>query len=189
MSGKAWRIGAGSLLKIIDVEGGQSGDLFAVAADDLDDGLSNGRTFDYGGTIRPTKGSTLYSRRSRPLLTIVADEVGVHDFLYAPCSQEMFELEYGVTAPHPNCLDNLTTSLAAFGVPASTVTIAFNFFLNAQVGPDGRLEIGPPVSKAGQGLTVRAERELLVAVTSCSTPSCNGGGVRPIEVELSGSDG
>jgi len=64
-SGMAWRLCAGQLLRIVDVEGSQSGDLFAVAADDLEDGQSNGRTFDMGGTIRLSTGSVLYSRRSR----------------------------------------------------------------------------------------------------------------------------
>ncbi|MEV4176407.1 urea carboxylase-associated family protein [Nonomuraea sp. NPDC049709] len=158
--------------------------MFAVAADDLHDGLSNGRTFDYGGTLRPSTGSVLYSRRSRPLLKIAEDEVGVHDFLYAPCSQEMFEIEYGVTGPHPNCLDNLTVPLAAFGVPATTVTIAVNFFMNSTIAPDGRLAVLPPVSKAGQSMTFVAEHDLLVAVTSCSAPGANGGSARPLQVEL-----
>src|SRR6185437_205167 len=86
MSGRAWQLSTGTYLKVVDVEGGQTGDVFAVAADDLEDGLCNGRTFDYGGSIRLSTGSQLYSRRSRPLLKIVADEVGVHDFLYAPGS-------------------------------------------------------------------------------------------------------
>lgn len=185
MSGRAWRLSAGSLLKVVDVEGGQSGDVFAVAADDVADGQSNGRSFDYGGTIRLTAGSVLYSRRSRPLLRIVADEVGVHDFLYAPCSQEMFEKEYGVTGPHPNCFSNLTSALGAFGVPPSTVTIAFNVFMRADVGADGRLTIKPPVSTIGQSVTFAAERDVLVAVTACSAATCNGGQTRPLGVELS----
>ena len=183
--GKAWQVGAGDLVRVVDVEGGQSGDVFAVAADDPHDGLSNGRTFDYGGTIRLSTGSTLYSRRSRPLLTIVDDEVGVHDFLFAPCSQEMFEICHGATGPHPNCFDNLSTSLGAFGVPASTVTIAFNVFFNVAVGADGRLEIRPPVSTAGQGVTFVAERDVLVAVASCSAASGGSGGARPLGVEIS----
>lgn len=185
-SGMAWRLSAGQVLRITDVEGSQSGDLFAVAADDLEDGQCNGRTFDLGGTIRPSTGSLLYSRRSRPLLRIVEDEVGVHDMLYAPCSQEMFEIEYGVTGPHPNCFDNLTRSLAAFGVPRATVTIAFNFFMNVVVGPDGRLEIKPPTSTAGQSITFAAEGDVLVAVTSCAAPGANAGGARPVRVDLGG---
>jgi uncharacterized protein len=182
----AWRLRAGQLLRIVDVEGSQSGDLFAVAADDLEDGQSNGRTFDMGGTIRLSTGSLLYSRRSRSLLRIVEDEVGAHDMLYAPCSQEMFEIEYGVTGPHPNCFDNLTNSLAAFGVPSATVTIAFNFFMNVIIGPGGRLEIRPPTSRAGQGMIFAAERDVLVAVTSCAAPGANAGGARPIRVDVGG---
>jgi uncharacterized protein YcgI (DUF1989 family) len=183
-SGNGFRLSAGDLLRLVDIEGSQSGDLFAVAADDLEDGQSSGRTFDMGGTIRLTTGSLLYSRRSRPLLRIVEDEVGVHDMLYAPCSQEMFELQHGVIEPHPNCFDNLAGPLAAFGVPAATVTIAFNFFMNVTVGPDGRLEIGPPVSRPGQGMTFAAERDVLVAVTSCSAPGANAGGARPIRADV-----
>lgn len=183
-SGSAWRLSAGSRLKIVDVEGGQSGDLFAVAADDVTDGQSNGRTFDYGGTIRLTTGSLLYSRRSRPLLKIIEDEVGTHDFLYAPCSQEMFEIGYGVSGPHPNCFENLTMALASFGVPASTVTIAFNFFMNVAINEDGRLEILPPLSAAGKSMTFEAERDVFVAVTSCAAPGCNGGRLRPLGVEI-----
>lgn len=185
-SGMAWRLSAGQPLRITDMEGSQSGDLFAVAADDLEDGQSNGRTFDIGGTIRLSTGSVLYSRRSRPLLRIVEDAVGIHDMLYAPCSQEMFELEHGVTGPHPNCFDNLASSLAAFGVPRATVTIAFNFFMNVFIGPDGRLEIRPPTSTAGQSITFAAERDVLVAVTSCAAPGANAGGARPVRVDLSG---
>jgi uncharacterized protein len=185
MSGLAWPVSAGSLLRVIDVQGGQTGDVFAVAADDLEDGLSNGRTFDYGDSIRVSTGSVLYSRRSRPLLRIVEDEAGTHDFLYAPCSQEMYEIGYGVTGPHPNCWENLTTSLAAFGVPAATVTTAFNVFMRVDVSPDGGLTIQPPISTAGLSVTFVAERDTLVAVSACAAVKANGGGgARPLGVEI-----
>jgi len=186
-SGTAVRLSAGQLLRIVDVAGSQSGDLFAVAADDLDDGQSNGRTFDMGGTVALTTGAVLYSRRSRELLRIVDDEVGTHDFLYAPCSQEMFEIQHGASGPHPNCFDNLVVALAAFGVPATTVSIAFNFFMNVNISRDGRLTIRPPVSLAGQSVTFAAERDVIAAVTSCAAPSVNAGGARPIRLDVSAS--
>ena len=83
-----------------------------------------------------------------------------------------------VTGPHPNCFDNLAGPLAEFGVPSATVTIAFNFFMNVVIGPDGRLGIGPPASAAGQGITFDAERDVIVAVTSCAAPGANAGGAR-----------
>jgi uncharacterized protein len=180
----AWEVGAGTRLRVVDLEGGQSGDVFAVAADDLADGQSNGRTFDYGETVRLTTGSVLYSRRSRPLLRITDDEVGVHDFMYAPCSQEMYEIGYGATGPQPNCSDNLTTALGHFGVPAATVTIAFNVFMRVDIAPSGALTILPPTVTAGRGVTFVAERDLVVAVSACPAAKVNDGRTLPLGVEI-----
>ena len=183
-SGMAWEVGAGTRLRVVDLQGGQTGDVFAVAADDLEDGLSNGRTFDYEETIRLSTGSMLYSRHSRPLLRIVADEVGVHDFLYAPCSQEMYEIGYGATRPVPNCLDNLTASLAQLGVPAATVTIAFNVFMRVDIGLDGKLTVLPSTVTVGQGVTFLAQRDLLVAVAACPAGKANGGRAHSLGIEI-----
>jgi uncharacterized protein YcgI (DUF1989 family) len=184
MTGRAWRVARGDVVVLTDIEGSQVADLFLVDAGDVADGLSNGRTFDYGGTLALSVGARLYSSRSRLMATIVADDVGVHDFLYAPCSQAMFERQYGVTVPHPNCLDNLTGALAAWDVPPATVTIPFNAFMNVSVAPDGGLTIAPPRSRAGDAIALRAERDLLVAVSACSASNCNGGGARPIGVDV-----
>jgi uncharacterized protein YcgI (DUF1989 family) len=174
-SGAAWRVEAGQHVRIVDVEGGQTGDLFLVPTDDVDDGMSNGRTFDYGGTISLTAGSVLYSRRSRPLARIVADDVRRHDFLYTPCSREMYEVQYDLH-DHPNCFDNLTGGLRPFGVPDTTVTVAFNFFMNSRVDESGRLRIDPPLCRAGDALTILLERDCFVAVTACPASVANGGG-------------
>ncbi|WP_037503236.1 DUF1989 domain-containing protein [Solirubrobacter soli] len=184
MSGAAWRVRTGDVVRIVDLEGSQVADVFLVDAGDVTDGLSNGRTFDYGGTLSLGVGSELYSSRSRRLATIVHDDVGAHDFLYAPCSQAMFERQYAATGPHPNCYDNLTGALARFGVPAATVTIPLNVFMCTSVGPDGRLTIAPPRSRPGDALELRAERELLVAVSACSASGANGGGARPLGVTV-----
>ncbi len=131
-SGAAWHVPAGSSVRVVDVEGGQVADVFMVDEEDVTDGLSNGRTFDYNGTVALTVRATLYSSRSRALATIVEDDVGRHDFLYAPCSQEMYEIQYGVIAAHPNCYDNLTQALWGFGVPSARVTVAFNAFMSTR---------------------------------------------------------
>jgi uncharacterized protein len=182
-SGGAWRVPAGGLVRVTDVEGGQSGDVFFVDADEVTDGLSNGRSFDYNGTVSLSVGATLYSSRSRPLATIIDDDVRRHDFLYTPCSQEMYEIQYGVTEPHPNCYDNLTGALAGLGVPAATVTVAFNVFMCTSVAADGSLSIAPPRSRAGDSIVFRAERDVFVAVSACPASAANGGGgTRPLAV-------
>jgi uncharacterized protein YcgI (DUF1989 family) len=70
----------GEQLRVIDPEGGQSGDLL-IASRDGRERLSNGRTFDYGGKIYVSTGDVLLSDRSNALASIVHDDVGKHDFL------------------------------------------------------------------------------------------------------------
>ncbi len=172
--GAGFRLARGQHVRIIDPEGGQSGDLLAYSPDGREQ-LSNGRTFDNEGRIYLTTGSVLWSDRCNPMLTIVADEVGRHDFLYAPCSQEMYRMHYGAAEPHANCEDNLRAALRELGVAPAHIPTAFNVFMVAEAGEDGRLSISAPRSKAGGAITLRAEMDLVVALTACPASTCNGG--------------
>jgi uncharacterized protein len=174
----------GQILRVIDPLGGQSGDLVAFRANDVTEWLSNGRSFDYAGKIYLSTGDVLYSNKSNPMFAIVHDDVGRHDFLFTPCSVEMFRIQYGVEGYHPNCLDNLSRALQHLGVAPHLVPTAFNFFMNATVASDGRLVIEPPLSRAGDSIYLRAEMDLAVAITSCPAALCNGGRKQPIAYEI-----
>jgi uncharacterized protein len=182
--GVGLRLRRGESLRVIDSEGGQSGDLVAYAADGSER-LSNGRTFDYVGRIYLSTGDVLWSDRSNPMLTIVADDVGRHDFLYASCSLEMYRKQYAVTGYHPNCHDNLLAALREMGLDPGPLPTAFNFFMNVEVAADGRLSFAPPLSRAGDAFVVRAEMDLAVALSACPTSTCNGGAPpRPLAFEV-----
>lgn len=182
--GAGTRLRRGERLRVIDTEGGQSGDLVAYAADGSER-LSNGRTFDYGGKLYLSTGDVLWSDRSNPMLTIVADDVGRHDFLYASCSLEMYRKQYAVTGQHPNCHDNLLAALRELGLDPGPLPTAFNFFMNVAIDADGRLSFAPPRSRAGDAFVVRAEMDLAVALSACPASTCNGGAPpRPIAFEV-----
>jgi uncharacterized protein YcgI (DUF1989 family) len=184
--GAGLRLARGEQLRIIDPEGGQSGDLMAFSADG-GERLSNGRTFDYGGKVYLTTGDVLWSDRSNPMLTIVADDVGRHDFLYASCTLEMYRMQYGVTGHHANCHDNLCAALHDLGVEARPLPTSFNFFMNVDISPEGRLSFAPPRSRAGDSFVVRAEMDLAIAVSACPASTCNGGAApRPLAYERVG---
>lgn len=181
--GAGLRLKRGDELRIIDVEGGQTGDLMAFSADGRER-LSNGRTFDYGGKIYLSTGDVLWSDRSNPLLTIVADDVGRHDFLYSSCSLEMYRIQYGATGYQPNCHDNLLAALRELGIVPDALPTAFNFFMNVEVLPDGRLKFAAPRCRAGDSMTLRAEMDLAIALSSCPASTCNGGAPpRPLAFE------
>jgi uncharacterized protein YcgI (DUF1989 family) len=165
------------------VSGQQSGDLVAFRDGDSSEALSNGRTFDYLSRVYVRTGDILYSTRSRPMFRIVEDSVGRHDFLYGPCTTEMYEIQYGLR-DHPNCSDNLTQGLRSVGMEVPLLPPTFNFFMNVDVHTDGTLVIQPPRTRVGDSLVLSAEMDLAVALSACPASLCNGGSAKPLGYEI-----
>jgi uncharacterized protein len=184
-SGTAFRLARGQVLKVIDPCGVQVSDLLAYNAADVREVISAGRTFDYEETIRLTTGNVLWSNRSNPLLTIVEDTVGRHDFLLTPCSEATFRHFYPDEPVHRGCFGNLAAALAPYGVEPDAIPAAFNIFMNVPVdGVTGKLEVVPPTSCAGDFIRLRAELDLVIGLTACSAGASNGGSFKPIHFAI-----
>jgi hypothetical protein len=183
-TGTAFLVEAGHRLLVVDPCGQQVADLVAFDRADHAEWLSSGRSLDYAGTIYLTRGHKLYSNRSNPMLTIVEDDVGRHDFLFTPCSRETFRILYDHHGPHPSCLENLAGGLERFGIGADAVPTTFNIFMNVEVLRDGKLRIDPPRSRAGDSILLRAERDLVIGLTACSAELSNNHSFKPIDFEL-----
>lgn len=183
-TGVAFTVRKNQIVRVIDVEGQQVSDLVCFARQDNEEFLSSGRTLDYNEKLFLSTGDILYSNRSNPMLSIIHDPVGKHDYLFAPCSREMFHLVYGITKPHPNCLDNLTLSLKPYGIKAFQIPTAFNIFMNVAVTAEGKIAVRTPLSNAGDFIELQAEMNLIIGVTACSAGKCNNFHCTPIEVEI-----
>ena len=180
-SGTSFELKAGQRLDVIDIEGGQVSDLLAFARNDPREALSNGRTFDYEETISLTTGNTLWSNRSNAMLEIVRDDVGVHDFLLTPCSEDTFRHFYPDKPVHRGCFGNLAAALEPFGIARDDIPCAFNVFMNVPVDSStGKISVEPPVSKAGDILQLEAKMDLIIGLTACSAYASNGGSFKPI---------
>ena len=174
----------GDILKVIDPEGGQVSDMLACVAGEPGEMISNGRTFDYEETVRLTTGNRLWSNRSRPLLEIVEDSVGVHDFLLTPCSEATFRHFYPDRPVHRGCFGNLAEALAPYGVGPDMIPTAFNIFMNVPVAADGRIRVEAPATKPGDFIRLRALDDLIVGLTACSAYDSCGGTFKPIQYEI-----
>lgn len=187
-SGTAFRLPQGATLTVIDPKGEQVADLLAYNADDVGEVISSGRTIDYAETIRLTVGDKLYSNRSRVMLTIIADDVGRHDFLLTPCSIDTFLHFYPDLPPHRGCFGNLVEALGPYGITSDQIPVAFNCFMNVPVDAEsGKLKVLPPTSKAGDTIVFRAEMDLIIGLTACSAPDSNGGTFKPIQYRIDGA--
>ena len=184
-SGAAFTLDRGQTLTVIDPEGRQVSDLLAFARGDLREVISSGRTLDYTNRIYLTTGDRLYSNRSNVMLDIIEDRVGRHDFLLTPCSKDTFRIIYGDTDPHRGCFGNLAAALEPYGIEPDAIPVAFNCFMNVPVdGTTGAFTVEPPLSKAGDFITFRAEMDLVIALTACSALQSNGGAFKPIQYRI-----
>ncbi|OPH47792.1 hypothetical protein BC351_39680 [Paenibacillus ferrarius] len=183
--GLGFRLNQGQVVRVTDVEGEQVADFIAFNANDLSERLDPGVTLDALGTTNIKPGDILYSTTYKPILTIVADTVGRHDFINAACRSEMYELLYN-KKEHASCFHNLNQAIAEFQIPAPDQQYPFNLFMNTVIHPSGKISVERPLSKAGDYIELRAEMDLIVAVSACpcSESACNGFVCTPIDVEI-----
>lgn len=183
-SGAAFILRKGQTLTVIDPLGRQVADLLAFLQSDVKEVLSNGRTFDYEETVRLTRGNRLWSNWSRPLLSIEHDTIGCHDFLLTPCSRHTFAHFYPDKPVHHGCHGNLAQALAPWGIQADALPVAFNCFMNVPILPNGRIEVKPPLSRAGDFIRFCALEDLVIGLTACAAYASNGGAFKPIDYRI-----
>jgi urea carboxylase-associated protein 1 len=179
-------VARGQILRIVDLEGRQAVDFLCYSARDPAERYHAPNTLKMARTLRLTRGHVLYSDVARPLMTIVEDTAGGHDTIGGCCSEPSNRLLYGVEG-RPGCRENFLAALAPFGLGRGDIVPNVNFFCAVPVGPDNRLAdtvFTPGPSRPGDHVDLRAEMDVLVALSNCPQVNnpCNDG--RPTEVLL-----
>jgi urea carboxylase-associated protein 1 len=166
----AWSaiVARGDVLTIVDLEGNQAVDCLLYAATDTSVRYSAPETLVRQGNITLTTGSVLRADTGQALMTIVDDEVGVHDTLGGACSKESNTLRYGQhTRAQHGCMENFLIEGARYGLGARDLASNINWFMNVPVDPDGALGIVDGLSAAGKRVALRADVDTLVLVSNC----------------------
>jgi urea carboxylase-associated protein 1 len=181
----AREIERGEVLRVVDVEGKQVGDLIAFNRADLGEKFWISNTIRLNGTVFVTTGHVLYSELSNPMFTIVADTCGRHDLLAGSCNAEIDKVRYGVE-DHYGCVENFLAALAPYGVQRRDIPMSLNLFMNCPIEASGAWQIAPPASKAGDYIDLRAEMDCLVALSNCPQDlnPCNDGRLKPLQVVI-----
>jgi uncharacterized protein YcgI (DUF1989 family) len=182
-AGRAVAVRAGQHVRVVDVEGGQVGDVFAFAADDPDEYLSASHTRTHTSRLFPRIGEDFVTNRRRPILTLVADtSPGVHDMLIAACDPERYR---ALGAPqHASCANNLRTALSQSGLQTATIPQPVNVFMRISVDPSGDLSWLPAASRAGDAISFAAAMDCVVVVSACPQDLNAINGDRPTAMEI-----
>ena len=188
-SGTSFCLRTGEELTVLSPTGAQVADLFCFSNERPLDALSSGRSIDYNETVRFTKGHTLFSNAGVPLLAIIEDSCGRHDFLVTPCSLQMFHMLSKTADYHPSCHENLRRAFAQFERPPELISTTFNIFMNYEIDQKGKIHLRRPLNKPGDFVVFRAREDLIVGLTACADQATNGGCCKSIEYLISQSEG
>lgn len=184
-TGRAVRVERGRLVRVVDVEGQQVGDLFAYVAGHAGvtgEHLSASHTRTATSRLFPAIGEAFVTNLRQPILTLVEDNSpGRHDLLIAACDDARYAA-LGVP-DHPSCARNLRTAL---GVDVDVVPQPVNVFMQVPVTADDTLDWLPATTAPGDSITFRAELDCVVVVSACpqDLTVINGNGPTDLAIEV-----
>jgi hypothetical protein len=174
-SGRAWRVNAGQVMRILTPEGPQVGDFNCWNGHDPRERFWASRTRQLQAAHLTTH-DRLWSTLPflRPMLTITADTVdyGVdehggrcHDLLGTRCDPYVNRLLTGQDFDY-HCHSNLVRAVLPFGLQESDVHDVLNVFQVTGL-VDDRYFMNPSPARRGDYLELFAEMDLLCALSSC----------------------
>jgi urea carboxylase-associated protein 1 len=176
----------GQVLRIVDLEGGQTVDAVFYNAVRPAERYSAVDTIRAQGSLYLMTGTTLLSSEGSPMLAIVADTFGRHDTLGGACSAESNTVRYALGRRHMHsCRDNFLKALARHGggLDKRDLPANISFFMNVPVTPEGSLVFAEGSACPGRYVEMRAAMDLLVLISNCpQLENLCKAGPRPIQV-------
>lgn len=165
--GVATQVPAGRSITVINTHGTQVVDTWAFAAADIGEFMSMEHSRAQFRKLCAGIGDSFVTNHRRPILTLTADtSPGRHDTLIASCDLPRYQA-LGHHGHHDNCTDNLWLAMKSLGLTPTETPAPLNLFMNIPWALDGRLTWGEPLSRPGDRITLRAEMDVIVALSAC----------------------
>jgi urea carboxylase-associated protein 2 len=166
----ALRMRRGEGLRLVDVEGNGSVAFFAWSAADPSERLNHADTIKVQWTAKLAKGRILFSDMGRALVSIVEDTTGGgHDALSGVSNAASTRATYG-TGAYRNGRDNLVLGANKLGLSRRDLAPVISFFAPVSVESAGALRFAAEGKTPGAFVDLRAEMDILVALSFAPHP-------------------
>ncbi len=185
-TGKGFIVKKGQVLRVIELGGGQVGEIMffnqqnhkEVVSGGISPYLNNiaafgGSPLQMAGRVPVTK---LYSKVpfENVRLTVIDDKVGQH-CVGRHCSRKAIEIwaKEGLVGPdRRSCTDNFIEALRDFGISPEDLDTdsVFNIFKKEVIDEEGTLHVVSSPAKDGDYIDFLAEIDVLVGFSCCSAP-------------------
>jgi uncharacterized protein len=162
------RLNQGETLRIVNAGGTSCVSLLAWNRNDISERLNYADTIKVQWTAELRKGRVILSDMGRVLFSIVEDTGAGHDTLAGCSTAATNAARYG--AGFRNSRDNFILAAGKLGLERRDVHACVSFFAPVQVQADGALAWNGARRTAGDFINLRAEMDLLIALSNCPHP-------------------
>jgi urea carboxylase-associated protein 1 len=179
----ARKLAKGSHLRIVDLGGQQAVDFLCFDVENPQIRYNAANSIKLNETVYVTTGFRLYSDKAEVLMTVVRDTVGKHDTIGGACSNQVNYLRYGIKNTC-SCRDNFLAAMKKLGLQPRDIHANINFFMHVPVAKSGRTGIREGLSRPGDFVELRAEKDVLVVMSNCPQlyNPCSGWNPTPIRI-------
>jgi uncharacterized protein len=190
----SWVLGAGSVLRLTDVDGGANVGMLFYNPANLLERYNAPDTLKCQHTFKLTRGHCLYSDMGRIFCSITGDSVGWHDTVCGTSNRAQVAQRWGEKSYQDyrndwtqNGLDAFLVEGGKYGLGRRDLAANVNWFSKAAAADDGALQFDPENSRAGGHVELRFEMGALVLLHTCPHPlnSAREYPRRPVQVQLS----
>ncbi|WP_029003566.1 urea amidolyase associated protein UAAP1 [Azorhizobium doebereinerae] len=167
------RLKAGEALRIALMDAPAAVALVCWNAHETSERLNYADTLKIQWTARLQKGRVLFSDMGRVMLSLVEDTGCAHDALVGGSTAASNRARYGAKADSErlrNTRDNFILAAGKLGLARCDIPPCMTFFAPVNTDADGRLAWGADTRQAGDFVDLRAEMDLLVALSNCPHP-------------------
>ncbi|MFJ5486752.1 urea amidolyase associated protein UAAP1 [Hansschlegelia beijingensis] len=173
----------GEALRVLNVSGSPGVSLFFWNAADPSERYNSADTIKIQWTTELRKGRVLFSDMGRALMSIVEDSCGAHDAVVGGSTPASNLRKHGDPSLR-STRENMILAASKFGLGPRDVSPVLTLFAPVVHDESGRVAFRPGVVQPGDFVDLRAEVDLLVAVSNCPHPLAPAAGHEPGEIEL-----
>lgn len=177
------RLKRGQALRIVNFGGSPGVSVLLWNADDTTERFYPADTMKIQWNARLTAGNLLLSEMGRVMASIIADSSGQHDAIVGCSTSATNARRYG-DATLRNSRDNFCLAAGKFGLGRRDMSACITFFAGVQVRPDGHFAWIDASAGPGEAVDLRAEMDLLIALSNCPHPLSPDSPYNPKPIEI-----
>lgn len=161
------RINRGQSLRLVNLGGTHGVSALFWNARDTSERFNPGDTVKVQWTARISRGHVLLTDMGRAMVSITDDTCGYNDCIANATTRGAADRKYGIDPHRRNTHENFVLAAGKYGMAVRDVGPCITFFAPVITDDDGKFVWQDGAVKAGARIDLRAEMDLIVALSNC----------------------